>query len=399
MKRQRLESGPRDIYLEDERLRNLMGGKEYCKEDEIPREVLLEFILGSKAAIVVKTFPVTIQRLDGSSFEVKMDHLFNTTVNELKWDIEKSEGVNFHSQQLFLLNNQGEEAKDDETKDNESKDEGEAGGDVKDVNEDEGEEAEDSGEEEQRQLSEDDKIEKSCTILLCVKIEKVWKWDVKSPLIPSKVYELSARDNSITTKAERRRGWDSCLVTESIMESGIHTISFKLLSGAAIVGVVRDGTPCDKDPFDEDSQVAWGLETTEGSLYGHGKEDDDGVGDVIEGQVITLQLDLSPSAVLVDLTEDQDSKQEEGKQGDQDQDQTLIGLQTTAGTGTLKFWVDGDPYGPGFTGVDVSAGPLRWGVSLSDAGFALQIVSTPELSPWQPWDPSDGVEVEEMGDY
>ena len=53
--------------------------------------------------------------------------------------------------------------------------------------------------------------------------------------------------------------------------------------------------------------------------------------------------------------------------------------------GTLRFWVDGKPHGPGHSsGV---TGRLRWAVSLYYKGGAVQIVPTPELQPWTPWVP------------
>ena len=48
--------------------------------------------------------------------------------------------------------------------------------------------------------------------------------------------------------------------------------------------------------------------------------------------------------------------------------------------GTLRFWVDGKPHGPGrSSGV---TGRLRWAVILYYKGAAVEIVPTPELQPW-----------------
>merc|ERR1712086_1068717 len=61
-----------------------------------------------------------------------------------------------------------------------------------------------------------------------------------------------------------------------------------------------------------------------GSLWGNGKQGADGAGCINDGQVLTMQVDLD--------------------------------------AGTLKFWVDGKPHGPGFTsGV---TGRLRWATSM-----------------------------------
>ena len=59
--------------------------------------------------------------------------------------------------------------------------------------------------------------------------------------------------------------------------------------------------------------------------------------------------------------------------------------------GTLKFWSDGKPHGPGYTSVVI--GPLRWAVSVFWKGNAVEIVPTSELQPWTSWEPP------EEGDY
>ena len=64
--------------------------------------------------------------------------------------------------------------------------------------------------------------------------------------------------------------------------------------------------------------------------------------------------------------------------------------------GTLRFWLDGQPHGPGWSsGVK---GKLRWGVSMLYAGLAVQIVPTPELQPWTPWDGTNADDSDEDAD-
>ena len=68
-----------------------------------------------------------------------------------------------------------------------------------------------------------------------------------------------------------------------------------------------------------------------------GKQWYDETGKIKEGQVLTMQVDLD--------------------------------------AGTLKFWLDGKPHGPGWTsGV---TGRLRWATSLFNKGNSVQIVPTP----------------------
>ena len=77
-----------------------------------------------------------------------------------------------------------------------------------------------------------------------------------------------------------------------------------------------------------------------------GDYDSDYAGSIIEGQIISMIADLDK--------------------------------------GTLRFWLDGQPHGPGWSsGVK---GKLRWSVSVLYEGAAVQIVPTPELQPWVDWD-------------
>ena len=123
--------------------------------------------------------------------------------------------------------------------------------------------------------------------------------------------------------------------------TGKHTISMKLGKGDAeymniYCGVARDGVASDEDYGNADNTEAWYMYNENGSLHGNGKEGD-GAGKIKEGQVLTMQVDLD--------------------------------------AGTLKFWLDGKPHGPGFTsGV---TGRLRWATSVSFKGNTVQIVPTP----------------------
>jgi hypothetical protein len=132
------------------------------------------------------------------------------------------------------------------------------------------------------------------------------------------------------------------------MESGKHRMSLKLMKGdfegdflAHFFGLVRDGAAWDKSHHQEESTDAWYM-CSNGSLFGIGKEGDDGAGDINEGQIVSMEADLDK--------------------------------------GTLRFWVDGKPHGPGHSsGV---TGRLRWAVSVGNKGTAVEIVPTPELQPW-----------------
>ena len=132
------------------------------------------------------------------------------------------------------------------------------------------------------------------------------------------------------------------------MESGKHRMSLKLLIGNEkylfhYFGVVRDGAACNEDHDESDKTDAWYMDSN-GDLSGNGEKDDDDAGEINEGQIVSMEADLDK--------------------------------------GTLRFWVDGKPHGPGWdSGV---TGRLRWAVSLYFyyQSAAVEIVPTPELQPW-----------------
>ena len=129
--------------------------------------------------------------------------------------------------------------------------------------------------------------------------------------------------------------------------TGKHTISMKVGTGDAqamhiMCGVARDGVACDQDYGNADNTEAWYMESSGGCLCGNGKEFYDKAGEIKEGQVLTMQVDLDAA--------------------------------------TLKFWLDGKPHGPGWTsGV---AGRLHWATSLYYKGNTVQIVPTPLELQW-----------------
>ena len=105
-------------------------------------------------------------------------------------------------------------------------------------------------------------------------------------------------------------------------------------------GVVRDGRAWDADYPNSESTDSWYVHNS-GHLHGNGKQDSEPAGGIKEGQIISMVADLDK--------------------------------------GTLRFWLDGQPHGPGWSsGVK---GKLRWSVCMYYEGSAVQIVPTPELQP------------------
>jgi hypothetical protein len=146
------------------------------------------------------------------------------------------------------------------------------------------------------------------------------------------------------------------------MESGKHRMSLELMNGEGtnlghFCGLVRDGAAWDKEHHKRESADAWYTRNHHGYLFGNGKYFDDKAGFIKEGQIVSISMEA-------DLDK-----------------------------GTLRFWVDGKPHGPGHSsGV---AGRLRWAVCVGRKSGAVQIVSTLELQPWTPWVPPERDEDED----
>ena len=103
-KRQRLEEEQPDtvdVKLSQE-LRELMGGRTYVEEEELTRDVLLEWAKRQGAVKEVNLISVTVQSMGGTETEVKLEDSDNT-VRSLKRNIQESQGISAFSQQLFLV--------------------------------------------------------------------------------------------------------------------------------------------------------------------------------------------------------------------------------------------------------------------------------------------------------
>ena len=107
-KRQRVEEEKQaevDVKLSEE-LQELMGGRKYIKEEELTREVLLEWARRQGAVKEVNLISVTVQSMGGTEVEVKLEDSDNT-VRSLKQNIQDSQGISSFSQQLFLVSKKG----------------------------------------------------------------------------------------------------------------------------------------------------------------------------------------------------------------------------------------------------------------------------------------------------
>ena len=121
-------------------LRALMGGRKFCPQEELTREVLLQYLKGKGDIREVEgLLDVTVQTMTGKSFDVVLESGSTARIGLLKSEIEEAEGTPACRQDLFVLR-EGEVAAAEE--------EGSA-----------------------VPLADDFVISDSCTIALCVAIE------------------------------------------------------------------------------------------------------------------------------------------------------------------------------------------------------------------------------------
>ena len=88
-----------------------MGGRKYCAQDELTREVLLQYLKGKgEIREVAGLVGVTVQTMTGRSFGVVLESGASATVGQLKAEIEEVEGTLVHRQDLFVLCTEAEKS-------------------------------------------------------------------------------------------------------------------------------------------------------------------------------------------------------------------------------------------------------------------------------------------------
>ena len=168
----------------------------------------------------------------------------------------------------------------------------------------------------------------------------------------TKQFELSGEGNSVVTNIDKYKcgEFSNCLMTSGVMESGKHRISFKITRGDVAIeyqeyevycGLARDGAAWNKDHGGAHLTDAWFIGNG-GCFWGNGKEGER----------------WRPSQTKI-------------KDGD------ILSVEANLDEGTLRFWKNGKPHGPGWSsGV---MGKVRWAVQIAYCGDSVQIVPTPEL--------------------
>jgi hypothetical protein len=116
-------------------------------QQELSRQVLLDYLIAKGDIAVVDLLEVTVQTLSGASFEVTLEVGPTTSnVRALKAEIETAEGTPWHRQELFELVENVEGACEEP-------------------------------------LADDLVVENPCTVALCVQAPPAFEWDSHSPLL------------------------------------------------------------------------------------------------------------------------------------------------------------------------------------------------------------------------
>ena len=91
-------------------LRALMGGRKFCPQEELTREVLLQYLkVKGDIREVEGLLDITVQTMTGKSFDVVLESGSSAKIGLLKSEIEEAEGTPACRQDLFVLR-EGEEA-------------------------------------------------------------------------------------------------------------------------------------------------------------------------------------------------------------------------------------------------------------------------------------------------
>jgi len=266
-------------------LRSAMGGRKFCNEEELTRDVLFSYLKAEGEIKDVKLVKVAVQGMDGTHFHVVLEKGgMNSCVRALKLGIEEVKGTPRCRQELFAL-----------------------GGSLIRENCNE-------------PLRDDSVVTNACTVALCVKPTAEWEWHTGSEMIKDEFYELKGPGNARAVMKYDDAGCANIMAAGPVMleGSGKHTISFKLQSTdkrglEMCCGVVRSGVPCKEYPFpqEDETTTSWLMHCANGGLFGNGKWASHEVGRIAPGNILTMQLDSNK--------------------------------------GTLRFWVDGKVHGPGWT--------------------------------------------------
>jgi hypothetical protein len=242
--KKRTDSKP-DRYLKvnDPILLAGLGGRQYCKEAGLTRELLLQYVLASQSAVPVKhVINITCSTLSGDEFRVQLEET-DCSVKTLKDKIECITGFTRETQALFNLKARNRTSQSSSSCNL-----------VCDASD---------------ELENYVPLASSCAVLVCLTTLPEWRWHSGSMLVREGFIDLCDRRkatlmterDSLSFNTNGQEGLtlaDGCnnLVTEQVFDSGTHTISFKWPSYVAM-GLVPDELSCMENPLGDASQCLY----------------------------------------------------------------------------------------------------------------------------------------------
>ena len=114
-KRQRVDEeggsssgGNEDAYVKlSTGLQNVMGQRKYCKQSELTRDILLQYLKETDEISEAEIIAVKVASMGGIKIETKIQA--GTSVNELKMSIQERHGISAFDQQLFRMRKEAAE--------------------------------------------------------------------------------------------------------------------------------------------------------------------------------------------------------------------------------------------------------------------------------------------------
>jgi hypothetical protein len=158
-------------------LLKLFKGEKYIRKEQLTRSVLLKYLEEMGEIETVDTFDVDVTTSKGGNFRFKLhENDTDNTVECLKRGIEESEAIPHRLQHLF-----------------------EKGGDG-------------------TELKNAFKFHGACDVLMQIRAELDWSWDVKSPLAANDEFQFSS-NNSTITAAGQSLNVASCFMINPVIEN------------------------------------------------------------------------------------------------------------------------------------------------------------------------------------
>ena len=326
---------------------------EYCICTQIEWELWV-----SNCVVVSDIITVVVQALDGAELQLKVER--GSTIATIKRTVEECNGFSIYCQVFYLIHGEDDTVESASSLSlslfRETSDE----------------------------LLDSSCVCSSCSICLTIDVARAGTWAKNSSLItglilafrydplvrdpPSELYpvqptiKLSGDNDEIATRIHGDYGIHNANVTARVLHNGVHTISIKILEQGnccegIYLGLLRE-TIARIDQRILEYKDGWFICTSRGILQGNcpsNKRYDGPIGQRFQN----IRNKADDCEVVGDIEIDD-----------------ILTMQVNLDTGSLKFWVNGEPHGPGHTGVE---GPVRWATGLEMIEDSVEIVSTPPL--------------------